>query len=272
MNRLLQLHGEANVPTRFFPQTDPRLLRHLMSMGVAASAADLPTVKARPLPPPPLPVESWTGFYVGLGGGMSSLNNKISALPGPDPNSPGISATFDGLGAVGYFATLSAGYDYQFTPNLVAGVFGDYDFHQLKSSINVDIAAIPVTAHGQISADRQWSVGGRFGYLTTPGTLVFLSGGYTQLGLSNLTATVSGPFPAIAVVAEVPRISGGFIGAGIETKLTGNVSLRAEYRYTSFGSGQVTLPTVAGVNANDFVLARIAPTMQVVKASVSYRF
>ncbi len=244
----------------------------LVALGATASAADLPAVKAPPMLPPPLPIDSWTGFFVGAGGGMSSLNNKLSASPGPDPTSPGISATFDGLGAVGSFATLSAGYDYQVTPALVVGAFGDYDFHQVKSSINVDIAAIPVSARGQISADRQWSVGGRLGYLTSPSTLVFLSGGYTQLGLSNITATVSGPFPAISVVAGVPRISGGFIGAGIETKLTSNISLRAEYRYNSFGAGQVNLPNVAGVNANDFVSARVEPTLQVVKASVNYRF
>lgn len=241
-------------------------------MTATASAADLPAVKAPPQMPPPLPVENWTGFYVGFGGGMSSLNNKLSALPGSDPNSPGITATFNGLGAIGSFATISAGYDYQLSPTLVAGVFGDYDFHHLKSSINVDIAAIPVSARGEISADRQWSIGGRLGYLTSPSTLVFLSGGYTQRSLSNLTATVSGPFPAISVEAQVPRIAGGFIGAGIETKLTSNISLRGEYRFTGFDVGQVNLPTVAGVNANDFVSARIAPTMQVVKASVNYRF
>jgi len=97
----------------------------------------------------------------------------------------------------------------------VAVVFGDYDFHQVKSSISVDISAIPVTTRGEISADRQWSVGGRFGYLTLPSTLVYLSGGYTQLGLSNITATVSGPFPALSVVAGVPRAA-----AGAESMLT----------------------------------------------------
>ncbi|MCP1999758.1 hypothetical protein [Nitrobacter winogradskyi] len=67
----------------------------------------------------------------------------------------------------------------------MVGAFGDYDFHQVKSSINVDIAAIPVTARGEISADRQWSVGGRFGYLTSPSTLVFLSGGYPPHSVAN---------------------------------------------------------------------------------------
>ncbi|MGE9008188.1 outer membrane protein [Leptospira interrogans] len=134
-------------------------------------AADL--AKAPPVPPITIG-DSWTGFYVGLGGGVSSLNNKLTALPGPDPTSPGISASLNGLGAVGGLATVNAGFDYQFAPSFVFGVFGDYDFHSLKSQVNVDIAAIPLNAHGEISVDRQWSIGGRVGYLTSPTTLVFL--------------------------------------------------------------------------------------------------
>src|ERR1700686_910747 len=80
---------------------------------VSASAADL---AASPPPPPVLWArESWTGFYVGAGGGFSSLNNKIDARPGPDPSSP-LSASLNGLGANGSLATISAGYDYQLSP------------------------------------------------------------------------------------------------------------------------------------------------------------
>ena len=230
------------------------------------------SVEDREWPVAPLPVENWTGFYVAFGV-MSSLDNKLSALPEPDPNSPGITATFSGLGAVGCFATISAGYDYSLSPTLVAGVFGDYDFHRLKSSINIGHSPpslSPLAAKSVPIANGRSAA--RSVLLPSPSTLVFLSSGYTQLSLSNLTATVSGPFPAISVEAQVPRIAGGFIGAGIETKLTSNISLRGEYRFTGFDVGQVNLPTVAGVNANDFVSARIAPTMQVVKASVNYRF
>jgi hypothetical protein len=62
----------------------------------SASAADL--APATPLPPAPWARESWTGFYVGVGGGFSSLNNKIDAQPGTDPSSP-LSASLNGLGA-----------------------------------------------------------------------------------------------------------------------------------------------------------------------------
>jgi len=35
-----------------------------------------------------------------------------------------------------------------------------------------------LSGHGEFSVNHQWSVGGRLGYLTSPGTLVFLTGGY----------------------------------------------------------------------------------------------
>jgi outer membrane immunogenic protein len=242
----------------------------MVLIGSSASAADLPQRMMAPIPLPS--IESWTGFYVGAGGGGSFLNNKISATPGSDPGSPGISGVLNGLGAQGGMFTLNAGYDYQMTPSFVVGVFGDYDFQNLKTSVDVNIAAIPLSVHGEIGVNRQWSIGGRIGYLASPRTLVFVSGGYTQLGLSDFTATASGAFPTLNLVAAVPTISGGFIGAGMETKLTSNISLRGEYRYTQFGSGQVTLPTIDGTDINSFELVRVSPTLQTIKASVNYRF
>jgi hypothetical protein len=72
--------------------------------------------------------------------------------------------------------------------------------------------------------------------------------------------------------ASVPTIAGGFVGAGFETKLTRSISLKGEYRITDFGSGLVTLPNVGGTDINQFVTARISPTLQIVKASGNYRF
>jgi outer membrane immunogenic protein len=235
----------------------------------SASAADL--APSAPLPPIPWTRESWTGFYVGVGGGFSSLNNKIDARPGPDPSSP-LSASLNGLGANGALATISAGYDYQLSPYFVAGIFGDFDFHSLKSNLDIDIPSAPLSVHGQFSVNHQWSVGGRLGYLASPGTLVFLTGGYTQLSVSDFTANVSAGGQTITLDATVPTIAGGFVGAGFETILTRSISLKGEYRFTEFGSGLVTLPTVGGTDLNQFVTARISPTLQIVKASVNYRF
>ena len=38
------------------------------------------------------------------------------------------------------------------------------------------------------------------------------------------------------------------------------------------GSGQLGLPTVNGINLNDFVSARASPTMQDGRVSLNYRF
>jgi opacity protein-like surface antigen len=61
--------------------------------------------------------------------------------------------------------------------------------------------------------------------------------------------------------ATIPIIAGGFVGAGFETKLTKSISLKAEYRFTEFGSGLVTLPTVGGTDLNQFVTARASPQL-----------
>jgi outer membrane immunogenic protein len=133
------------------------------------------------------------------------------------------------------------------------------------------VPGAPLEAHAKLGANNTWSIGGRLGYLASPGTLLFVSGGFTQVSMSNLKLTVSGPIEATTSVT-VPNFSGGFVGAGAETKLTEHISLRGEYRFTDFGSGQLGLPTINGMNLNDFVSARVSPTMQDTRVSLNYRF
>ena len=119
--------------------------------------------------------------------------------------------------------------------------------------------------------DNSWSIGARAGYLTSPGTLLFVTGGYTQVLMSD-KLSIGEPFPETTVSAHVPNFGGGFIGAGAETLITEHISLRGEYRFTDFGSGQLGLPTINGTDINDFIIAHAAPTMQDTGVSVNYRF
>src|SRR5262245_65096951 len=56
----------------------------LVMAAAPATAADLP-VKARPLPPP-APVFSWTGFYVGahLGGAWGTTESSLKSISATD--------------------------------------------------------------------------------------------------------------------------------------------------------------------------------------------
>ena len=219
---------------------------------------------------------NWTGFYIGAGGGLNSLVSEVRAKPGPgvasDPGALGASASFDGLGSSGGFGTVSIGGDYQLRRRVVVGAFGEYDFESLGSDATLNIPGSSLSAHADIEVDGKASIGARVGYLTSPDTLWYVSAGYSRVSLSDLKLTVIGSSPDISATVNVPSLSGVFVGAGAETMLTERISLRGEYRYTDFGSGPVTLPTIAGTNLNDFVSARLAPTMQEGRASLNYRF
>ena len=243
---------------------------------VSAHAADLGYAPPPYAPPILQMAPCWTGFYAGLGGGITAFNSELQAQPGPalsgNPGAAGAFASFDGLGATGGFFELNAGADYQVNSWLVVGAFFDFDFENTGSEINVSVPGAPFEAHAKLNIDNKWSIGGRVGYLASPGTLLFVSGGFTQANMSNLNVSAGGPFPTVATAITVPSFSGGFVGAGAETKLTEHISIRGEYRWTDFGSGNLGLPTVNGVNLNDFVSARASPTMQDGRVSLNYRF
>jgi outer membrane immunogenic protein len=225
--------------------------------------------------PPPPTTYSWTGIYIGAGGGFNSLVSEFEGKPGPgvtDPGAIGAHASFDGLGSSGGFGTVVLGADYQFNPQWIAGVFGEYDFENLGSNASVDIPGIPLTARASLDVRGKASVGARLGYLFSPDTLWYVAGGYSRLSLSDVKLNVVGSDPDISATISVPSLSGAFVGAGAETRITEHLSLRAEYRYTDFGSGRVGLPTIDGTNLNEIVDVHMSPSMQEGRATLNYRF
>src|ERR1700752_269875 len=106
-----------------------------LSMGGTAFAADLPPAPAYKAPPPPPVVQSWTGCYLGAGGGYGMWNQDTYAetFPGFVPlTAPATS------GGRGWFGTAQAGCDYQFGSNWLVGAFGDFDFGNIKGQYSPD--------------------------------------------------------------------------------------------------------------------------------------
>lgn len=217
-------------------------LTAVAAMTGAASAADLaarPYTKAPAVAP--APVTSWTGCYVGAGGGgamTTNDNNLVDPVAGPlTPN--------QNNGASGWFGTVQVGCDYQFN-NFVVGAFADYDFMDVHGDRT--LAALLV---GRQKQDQQWAVGGRVGYLVLPQLLTYFSGGYTQ---GHWTSTdFSAPLAGVpGVLATSPGFTKGgwFIGTGDEYALTSflpGLFWKTEYRYSEFDRANVTLvPTGPG--------------------------
>jgi outer membrane immunogenic protein len=217
---------------------------------------------------------SWTSFSLGIGGGLASVNTKLEATPGPgvtDPSAAGTNLGVDGLGTDGGFFALSGGADYLLSSRLVVGLFVDGDFTNMSSDLHVIIPSNPLDIHGSVGINDKVSVGARLGYLLWPTSLWYVSGGFTRVDFDNVKVSIHATDTNIASGIDVPALSGGFVGMGSETLITDHISLKAEFRYTDFGSGKLGMPTIDGTNLNDFVNARLSPTMQEGRFSINYR-
>src|SRR3954452_7616536 len=111
-----------------------KLLLALIATGAltaSASAADMagrPSMKALA---PMTAAPSWTGFYLfgGAGGGLWAADTTTVGASGC------ILCGNQRQGGSGWFGTVGAGYDWQFSSSWVAGIFADGQFGSIKGTI-----------------------------------------------------------------------------------------------------------------------------------------
>src|SRR5258708_33117711 len=126
-------------------------------------------------------VYKWAGFYI-FGGGGGGLWNADSNF-----QSTGVAGAFgvagpagtaltrnQRLGGSGWFGTVGAGYDWQFS-KWVAGVFGDGQFGDIRGSLGDPFFAI----EGREKLRDSYAAGVRLGYLVAPNVLAYVNAGYT---------------------------------------------------------------------------------------------
>ena len=202
---------------------------------------------------------NWNGFYVGVGIGAGAVVHDVSVSEYDRYEGDyylNNVLNFDGIGGEGIFGTVTLGYDRVIRPGWVAGVFVDYDF----SGISTDLS---IPALGGVSASldhtHSWSVGARLGFLTNASTLLYGTAGYTQADF-DLGTNV----PEINYHLRSPSVSGYFVGAGIETFLRDNWTLKLEYRFSQF-DGDTILDY-------DDIKIDLEPSMHTARLVLSYKF
>ena len=273
----------------------------ILALTSSALAADLP-LKAPP-PAPVVAVPQWTGFYVGANLGYAFSHNDASVV-GNDPVFTGLIAGTFFAGGVptpqpfgfdrnGATAGLTVGYNWQFAPQWLVGVEGDFNWAHLRGS-NASGHFIDFSTNGAftVAQDVDWfsTVRARVGWLATSNLLVFATGGLAIGEVKSTTfwgtdfsgaATGSGfsvfctaPNPACTVGAEKSTEVGFALGAGAEYAF-GHWSLKGEYLYVNLGDHSVTavsLTPQAG-NAPASYTANFGMTdFHVVRAGLNYRF
>jgi outer membrane immunogenic protein len=230
---------------------------------------------------PPV-TSSWTSPYLGFGGGYGVANNTLG-LSDRFTSDPG--SVFDAGIPFGHdggilFATI--GYDYQISPMFVVGVFGDADYSHLRqgNSLSLSLDDEGPELHGGTKTEfkNMLMVGGRIGYLVQPDTMLFVSGGYANVEADDTNVSLSASFEGSEIEGGSTTLvggrhfNGGFIGGGIETRLSDSLSLKAEYRYIDLGSENVTLLPNDLPEVNEVVSTTFDPDIQMGRLSINYRF
>ncbi len=183
---------------------------------------------------------NWSGVYVGFGGGAGALVGEVDINP--------LAASANGIGGEGVFGELTIGYDYIMSPRFLIGAFADARIGNIGAKLSMGPGSIDA------KADYGFDVGVRAGYLLTPSTLAYVLGGYSwqHFDVSSNPAGLDYSWDS----------SGFVVGAGIETAIASNWTLKSEYRYSHFGSEDFGS---AGV-------IEVTPSMHTFHAGLNYRF
>lgn len=176
--------------------------------------------------------EEWSGGYAGINGGYGSA--RISGI---FFNTSIGSADASG-GAIG----AQAGYDQQ----AGAWVFGiqlsaDRPFF---SGSHLFVNGTGPTNRVTYKVDFLATATGRIGYLLQPETLAYLKAGGA---IARTTYTDEDPLAAPPYTGSARAMRDGWlIGAGLEHKISSNLSGYAEYNYMDFGSKALTISYTGG--------------------------
>src|ERR1700687_1336668 len=209
----------------------------LIALGatVPALAADLaarPYTKAAPAVY--APIYNWTGFYIGghVGGAFSGNNSFAGTTNGSS----------DGR----FLGGVQVGADYQFAPNWVLGIEGQYSWLGSNNNGVIFPGGFVYTNNQRALA----SVTGRVGYTWGP-ALLYVKGGYAYSDYSQ-SLTLLGVPQTFALNSS--HHDGYTVGAGLEYMFAQNWSAKAEYQYYNFGKTNFVTPaplTGFGSTRND---------------------
>ena len=205
-------------------------------------------------------------------------NHEIDVGDGPlVPPPSAFNVNLDGLGGEGGLFTLGLGADYQIHRRFLVGAFFDYDWMDVSTEINASLSDFgdSARASAEFEVKDQWSIGGRIGYLPTARTLLFISAGYTQVDVTDLTftASVTGLGSGSGVLASVDDSLGHLPRRRRRDQADrrdldqGRVSLHR----SRLGGGDVAA-RVWHRAINDFVSTELDPTIQTARVTLNYRF
>jgi outer membrane immunogenic protein len=202
------------------------------SVSPAAFAADMV--------PEPAPVTTWTGFYLGGGGGVGwadiDFNRRRCLLDEDglcDPEND-FHHDFNENSDANGIGIVQGGFDYELAPSFVIGVGADATFGDILNNDNNHFDDnVGFHEHFENNGSTMIDVYGRAGFAPTPNLLIFALGGWSWLD-TDTNFRVRDEDDNVLFHHDDNRSLNGFtVGGGLEWKFGDwPLSLRAEYRFT----------------------------------------
>lgn len=220
---------------------------------VPAFGADL---AAQPVytkaPPPPsvaAPIYAWSGYYLGMNGGLGTAHNSWDfAGVTPEGSHDAIGGTIGG----------QIGYRWQSGP-VVFGVEGQGNWADFSGS-NVSLA-FPASTN-RTKTDAFGLITGQIGYAFN-NVLLYAKGG------AAVTSNTYQINSAGALLASSDSARwGGTVGVGVEVGFAPNWSLGVEYDHLFRQEGTVAFTGATGSLGND----RISQDFDILAARINYKF
>jgi outer membrane immunogenic protein len=220
-----------------------RFLTYLATTAVllsplAARAADL-AVKAPPAPPP-APIFSWTGFYIGANVGGAWSNNRWTDTVFVTNFNNGNNGVFIGGGQIGG--------NYQIGQFVIGG---EWDFDWAANNNNGAGVVIPGVGNVVVTSNNRWitTVAARFGWAIDHLLLYGKAGGgwvgNNGFTIANTTTNVSFTCGSFGISNCNNSNGGWLVGAGLEYAFAPNWTVKAEYDYLGLGNRTFTVPAAA---------------------------
>jgi outer membrane immunogenic protein len=204
----------------------------------------------------------WNQIYLSAGVGADALTDNGRITP---PNQNGHIFYGGPVGGdVGW--DVSAGIDAELNQMFVVGAFANFDWSNIdtEGTFHSDSTTVHVSA---FNIKNAWTVGGRAGVLITPSTLAYGLLGYSWFDFDNLRVSAAdssgGGGGGFSGMLNEPIRNGITVGGGIEQKITPNLSLKAEYRFTDLGDVHQAIDTVQIDRHSN---------IQMVRVGAAYRF
>jgi len=260
------------------------LIGSTLLAGLLAGPALAADIVPRPLPPPPVRVAifTWTGFYIGGNVGAHWGTDKLTTAPDPVGWTAAAANELNDRSAVslhpkGVIGGIQGGFNWQIN-SIVLGFEADANWTGGSASRTLPFTGAVNIANGDIMTDATKetflsTVRGRLG-VAVGDVLVYGTG-----GLAVGTLKVGDTFcfcwaapPTLAAVAATSTRTGWTAGGGLEWRMWGGWTMKAEYLHVSLGTLSTSIPSCAACGRGFDITVNHKYSDDIARVGINYLF